>query len=90
MSQMRANPDEMKRFAAYLRNAAGQLREGRGALDSEYRTLGESWRDSRSQAFSKVYDQAMPAIERFCRQAEAYAAFLDRKAAAIDHYLGRR
>jgi hypothetical protein len=87
---MDLNPDEMRRFAKHLRNAVAAMRDGRGVLDRDYRVLGETWRDTRYQAFSRLFDQTMPVIERFCRDAEAYAAGLEKKAAAVDAYLGRR
>lgn len=89
MSQVIVDPDELRRFAVFLEQSIRNLRDGQRGLQRGHQVLADAWRDSKYNNFAKSFDQTLPALERFCKEAEAYAAFLRRKAQLADRYLGR-
>ncbi len=53
MPQAIANPEELRRFAAELKQVNNQLRENTSRLQAQFVRLGDTWRDQEHQKFTR-------------------------------------
>ena len=90
MVQIIVDPHELRRFAGTLEREAAKLIERRRALEASRHALSAVWRDVRFTNFEKAYLPALAELDRFCKTANTYAAYLRKKADRADRYLGRR
>jgi len=52
MPQAIANPEDLRRFAAELKQFNNQLRESTARLQAQFVRLGDTWRDQEHQKFA--------------------------------------
>ncbi len=90
MSRAKVDPDELRRFAVMLNNTASSIRQHRGILNNSLGKLKDTWRDSKYDQYMKIYDETMPQIESFCKDAERFANYLREKEKPLRRYLERR
>ena len=53
MPQAIANPEDLRRFAAELKQFNNQLRESTARLQAQFVRLGDTWRDQEHQKFAQ-------------------------------------
>lgn len=87
MSQAVASPDELERFAANLRQFSAELGNRLSALNGQFASLGETWRDQEHQKFAEEFSYAVQVLERFMNIADEHTPFLLRKAQRVRDYL---
>ena len=90
MSDVRANADDMERFAAALKSATAEIERQANRLNSEYRRLGSSWQDKKFASFSSDFDRSMNALRSATRALEPYPPKLRRHAQALRQFLNTR
>lgn len=79
--------EELQRFISTFAYIQGIMREKKEFINSEFKSLGEVWKDKNYQQFESTFLQTMGEIEQFLRHAEAYSHYLQRKAQAAQNYL---
>lgn len=90
MPQAIANPDDMERFARDLKQFNGQLGESMKRLQSQFRLLGDTWRDQEHQRYAQEFEQTMRVLNQFSRSSEEQIPFLLKKAQRLRDYLNQR
>lgn len=75
------SPREVRTFAHELRELKGQLDQHTKAIDDQTRKLRHIWNDKGFHQFHLRYSESMSVLNPFLKQAEAYAEYLDTKAA---------
>lgn len=90
MSQVIVTPEELRKFAAGLKHFNDDLKSNHTKLHTEFKRLGESWRDQEHKKFEKEFEQTSKVINQFVSASEKYIPFLIRKAEAAEQYLKRR
>ena len=87
MSQIIAEPEEIRRFAAELKAFTEQVRERMSCLRASFSRLGDTWRDRQHQEFARDFERTMRLLANFVCIAEEYAPLLIRKAQLLEGYL---
>jgi uncharacterized protein YukE len=90
MSQAVVNPEEIRRFAARLKQFNNELLNQLTVLRGQLSGLGQSWRDREHDKFVEEFDQTMQVIKRFVDSTNQHIPFLLRKADRADEYLQQR
>ncbi|MGO9598949.1 MAG: WXG100 family type VII secretion target [Isosphaeraceae bacterium] len=90
MSQAIVNPEEIRRFAARLKQFNNELLNQLTVLRGQLSGLGQSWRDREHDKFEEEFDQTMQVIKRFVDSTNQHIPFLLRKADRADEYLQQR
>lgn len=90
MSQAIASPDELERFASNLSQFNSELGSRLSALNGQFASLGETWRDQEHQKFAEEFSHAVQVLERFMHIADEHTPFLVRKAQRVRDYLEQR
>jgi hypothetical protein len=84
------DPEQQRHFAANLRARALTMAELALTLNSHFRSLENTWRDSEYVDFEEHLEDATRKLKRFVEAADLYCNFLIRKAEAGDEYRRRR
>ncbi len=87
MPQAIADPEDLRRFSAELKQFNSQLRESTGRLQSQFVRLGDTWRDQEHQKFAQEFQQTMRVLAQFMRTADEHIPFLLSKAKWLEEYL---
>ena len=90
MSQAIVNPEEIRRFAARLKQFNNDLMNQLTVLRGQLSGLGQSWRDREHDKFVEEFDQTMKVMKRFVDSTNQHIPFLLRKADRADEYLQQR
>ncbi|MBV8486857.1 MAG: WXG100 family type VII secretion target [Planctomycetaceae bacterium] len=90
MSQAIVSPEEIRRFAARLKQFNNELLNQLTVLRGQLSGLGQSWRDREHDKFVEEFDQTMQVIKRFVDSTNQHIPFLLRKADRADEYLQQR
>lgn len=90
MSQANANPEEIERFCADLKQFNGQLEESMTRLNAQFRQLGDTWRDQEHQKYGQEFERTMRVLSQFMRSSGEQIPFLLRKASRLRDYLSQR
>jgi hypothetical protein len=88
MSQIIAEPEEIRRFAAELKAFTEQVRERMSCLRASFSRLGDTWRDRQHQEFARDFERTMRLLANFVCIAEEYTPLLIREAQLLEGYLG--
>lgn len=59
------DPNELKQFISHLKRFNSELEMSSSHLQSNFRQLGETWRDPAYAKFSQEFEQTMRNISRF-------------------------
>lgn len=89
MADVRLTPQELRNFAKHLKDTAQAIKDKKSVTDRRFHELHNKWRDARYESFKKTFAQAEKGIDEFLKQAEAFSAYLSRKAARADDYRRR-
>jgi len=90
MSKANVDPAELRRFALDLKRFTDDIESLVGQLHSRMSGLEGTWRDQEQKKFAETFTQATKALAAFVEAAGEHAAFLNKKAAAIEVYLRQR
>ena len=90
MSKANVDPAELRRFALDLKRFSGEIESLVGQLRGRMSSLEGSWRDQEQKKFAEAFVQTEKALAGFVEAAGEHAAFLNKKASAIDQYLRQR
>ena len=90
MAKAIVDPEELRRFAAYLEQSSGEVRGQKTAMLAAFARLHETWRDDKYARFDSSFSEAMKMLEAYLRQSEQYANFCKQKAARAQRYLDNR
>ena len=90
MAQAIVNPEEIRRFAARLKQFNNDLMNQLTVLHGQVSGLGQSWRDREHDKFVEEFEQTMQVVKRFVDATNQHIPFLMRKADRADEYLQQR
>lgn len=90
MAQAVVNPEDLRRFAAMLRDFNADMQARLGALSGNLQALSESWRDQEQQKFAEEFQEHFRMAARFVEANEHHIPYLLRKAERIEEYLQQR
>lgn len=90
MPQAIADPEELERFAKNLKQFNAELTRSMSRLQSQFNTLGDTWKDQEHARFAQEFQQTVRVLQNFTRVADAHIPFLIRKAQRIRDYLNQR
>ena len=90
MAKAIVDPAELRRFAHGLKHFTGELGHQMAVLQSQFASLGDTWRDQEHEKFAEQFAQTMQVLARFVETAQQHIPFLMRKAERIDEYLQQR
>lgn len=86
MSQVHANPEEIRRFIGELKQFNERIGDEFGKLDMRFKRLGETWRDQEYAKFSEVFQQTFKMLNKLTAETTTYTSFLAKKAKALEIY----
>lgn len=90
MTQAIANPEELRQFAARLKQFNDLLTEQGGLIAAQLDALSTSWRDQENKRFAEEYQQHLRLLAQFVEANANHVPYLMRKADRIDEYLQQR
>jgi uncharacterized protein YukE len=90
MAQAIVNPEEIRRFAARLKQFNNDLMNQLAVLHGQISGLGQTWRDREHDKFVEEFEQTMQVVKRFVDATNQHIPFLMRKADRADEYLQQR
>ncbi|APW58679.1 WXG100 family type VII secretion target [Paludisphaera borealis] len=90
MAQAIANPEEIRRFAARLKQFNNDLLNQLTVLHGQVSALGQTWRDREQQKFTEEFDATLLVVKRFVDSTNQHIPFLLRKAERLEEYLQQR
>jgi len=88
MAQINANPEEIERFAQYLKQFNQQLSESISQLNGQFNSLSYTWQDQKHQKFAQEFTQTMNVLHHFLQTSEHHIPFLFKEAELLHQYLG--
>ncbi len=89
MTQAVVDPEQLRQFAAQLKNFAEDLRQRSTTLATQMNRLEQTWRDEQQRKFSEDFIVQLRGLTRIIQSTEQHVPYLLRKAEQIDAYLGR-
>lgn len=90
MAQAIANPEEIRRFAARLKQFNNDLLQQLTVIHGQVAGLGQTWRDREHDKFVEEFDQTLTVVKRFVDTTNQHIPFLLRKAERLEEYLQQR
>jgi len=90
MAQAIANPEEIRRFAARLKQFNNDLLQQLTVIHGQVTGLGQTWRDREHDKFVEEFDQTLTVVKRFVDTTNQHIPFLLRKAERLEEYLQQR
>ncbi len=90
MAQAIVSPEEIRRFAARLKQFNNDLMNQLTVLHGQLAGLGQTWRDREHDKFVEEFEQTMQVMKRFVEATNQHIPFLLRKADRADEYLQQR
>lgn len=90
MAQAIANPEEIRRFAARLKQFNNDLLNQLTVIHGQVTGLGQTWRDREHDKFVEEFDQTLQVVKRFVDTTNQHIPFLLRKAERLEEYLQQR
>ena len=86
MSQVHANPDEIRDFAARLRSCGGNISEEISDTTAAFAALGDTWNDAKRAEFEDAFDDLKACIQRFSAACDEQVPHLIRLADRLDEF----
>ncbi len=90
MAQAIANPEEIRRFAARLKQFNNDLLNQLTVIHGQVAGLGQTWRDREHDKFVEEFDATLTVVKRFVDVTNQHIPFLLRKAERLEEYLQQR
>jgi len=88
MASVIIDPDDVRYFANHLKSTADAIMSREREINSSYHHLTQFWKDDKYKRFDQTFSDLRIYLNNFNQAAELYAAYLHRKARAIDEYHG--
>ncbi|MEW6230985.1 MAG: WXG100 family type VII secretion target [Chloroflexota bacterium] len=85
--QVHGEPEELRRFAAALRQYRQILEQSTYGMEGRARQLGETWHDQEYQKFLQNWETTRRAVDRFLSVCDEYVSHVLIKAQRLDDYL---
>ena len=82
--------EELRNFAAYLKNMSGSMVEAFDHARQEMYRVNEGWTDTENEKFMGEFEQSVAMINRIAEHMEHYGIFINRKCDIRDQYIGTR
>ena len=86
MAQAIVNPEDLRRFAARLKQFNNEMMTQLTTLHGQLSGLGQSWRDREHDKFVEEFEQTLQVVKRFVDSTNQHIPFLLRKAERIEEY----
>ena len=90
MAQAIVSPEEIRRFAARLKQFNNDLMNQLTVLHGQVSGLGQTSRDREHDKFVEEFEQTLQVVKRFVDSTNQHIPFLLRKADRADEYLQQR
>jgi WXG100 family type VII secretion target len=90
MSQAVVNPEELRRFAARLKQFNNEMMSQLSTMHGQLAGLSQTWRDREHDKFVEEFEQTLQVMKRFTEATNQHIPFLLRKAERIEEYLQQR
>ena len=90
MPQAIVDPEEVKRFAAFLEFTAAELAGAKSDAASYFRDLRNAWHDEKYDKFEQSFEETVARINNFVLYARMYADHLNKRARKAEEYLEGR
>lgn len=87
MSNVKATPEELRRFAQNLRVMSGILNENFTVLKRHGEHINETWGDSVNRQFMEVFGKQCKDIFLIAESMDEYSRFIDKKTELLEQYL---
>lgn len=86
MSQVQANPEELRAFAARLANCSQAINEEAEGTAAAFSSLGDTWNDAKRSEFEEVFEELLSCIRRFHDACEDQVPYLQNLASHLEDY----
>ncbi len=86
MSQVHANPDEIRNFAARLQACGENISEEISATSAAFAALGDTWNDAKRSEFEDSFEELKACIQRFSAACDEQVPHLCRLADHLDEF----
>ncbi len=90
MPQAIANPDDLRAFAAKLKQFNTTLTDQAAMLLSKLDVMSATWRDQENLKFSEEFKEHLRLLGQFVEANNRHIPYLLRKADRLDEYLQQR
>jgi uncharacterized protein YukE len=90
MAQAIVNPEELRRFAARLKQFNNEMMTQLTTLHGQLSGLSQTWRDREHDKFVEEFETTLQVVKRFVDATNQHIPFLLRKAERIEEYLQQR
>lgn len=84
------NLDDLRTFAAYLRNLGTSMADKFENARAQMISVNEGWRDVENARFMEEFGQSVDLIHQISEHMDRYSEFLLRKCDIIEQYLNTR
>ena len=86
MSQVHANPDDLRSFASRLQACGEAIEEEATATSAAFAALGDTWNDAKRVEFEEDFEELCECIRRFTTACDEHVPHLYRLADHLDDY----
>ncbi len=86
MSQVYANPDDIRDFAARLQACEENIAEEISSTSAAFATLGDTWNDAKRAEFEESFAELKECIRRFSAACDEQVPHLIRLADHLDEF----
>ena len=86
MSQVHANPDEIRNFAARLQACGDSISEEISDTSAAFAALGDTWNDAKRSEFEDAFAELKACIQRFSAACDEQIPHLRRLADRLDEF----
>ena len=86
MSQVHANPDEIRNFAARLMACGENISEEIADTSAAFAALGDTWNDAKRAEFEDSFEELKACIQRFAAACDEQVPHLRRLADHLDEF----
>ena len=86
MSQVHANPDEIRSFAARLQACGDNISEEISDTSAAFAALGDTWNDAKRSEFEDAFAELEACIQRFAAACDEQVPCLRRLADHLDEF----
>lgn len=86
MSQVHANPEELREFAARLQACGENIAEEADATTAAFAALGDTWNDAKRAEFEDAFEELRECVRRFTDACDEHVPYLRRLADHLDDF----
>lgn len=84
MTKVSVDGEDLRRFAAQLRQFLRAVEDSTAKLQGQFRSL--DWDDEEQRKFERNFQQSVQSMRTFLKEIDQYAPTLERKARALDDF----